>query len=518
MRTQVAKDRESGRVLSDEEYAKIRALLHTAGLREVFYSSAWPAVAEPALQHRPLVQQPNKGGQLAPEEGPRNFSAAPEPSSLAADNLASQAGPSAAVQVLGDNELVLAKGDDLSGKANSRDEVAAAPELLDPLLDDDFDNSGYHLHDPLDSPRSVSPYGDAIRPGSPAYDDADRVDLEGAQAAEALGDYMRRALRDWATERGADDGFSDASSAKSRDEDIEDPVPRVDSPLADGLGDGGNADDDEPFYELNADDPNHVPIEDLFAQIPPPEPSSSSGEPPSALQEDPLIRRAYVQAFIAASFHGGSHDLIEHMLKSERSNLQTLSDRLDYDFPGLGNMAVTLRTVERRLGVDPDQFITYYFHCDSCWVRHHSSELYELRRPACLEDGCGGVLYTTKKLSNGKESRKPTKPLPTSSLERNIQRILLRPGKVAEFSAWRVTEDDEPGHKPPVAQEDWPGSLDEDYRMFDMHDAWGWNAIRAGLKRRRGGPWEVEDIDIHEVNQRFVALACGLVIIFNIDW
>lgn len=512
-------------MLSDEEYAKIRALLHTAGLREVFYSSAWPVVAEPALQHRPLVQQPNKGGQLAPEEGLRNFSAAPEPSSLAADNPASQAGPSAAVQVLGDNELILAKDDDLSGKANSQDEVAAAPELLDSLLDDDFDNPGHYLHDPLESPRSVSPEDDPIRSVSPAGNDAHWVDPEGEQAAEALGDYMRRTLGDWATGRGANDGFSDASSAKSHDEDIQDPVPRVDSPLAAGLGnagddDNGSDDDDngEPVYELDANDPNHVPIEDLFAQATPPAPSSSSGEPPSALQEDPLIRRAYVQAFIAASFHGGSHDLIEHMLKSERSNLQTLSDRLDYDFPGLGNMAVTLRTVERRLGVDPDQFITYYFHCDSCWVRHHSSELYELRRPACLKDGCGGVLYTAKKLSNGKESRKPTKPLPTSSLERNIQRILLRPGKVAEFSAWRRTEDDEPGHKPPVAQEDWPGSLDEDYRMFDMHDAWGWNAIRAGLKRRRGGPWEVEDVDIHEVNQRFVALACGLVIIFNIDW
>ncbi|KAH9855660.1 hypothetical protein C2E23DRAFT_693171, partial [Lenzites betulinus] len=276
-------------------------------------------------------------------------------------------------------------------------------------------------------------------------------------------------------------------------------------------------DANEPVYNLEDGDPNYVPVEELFAQELPQE-AHRAGGPPPALQEDPLIRRAYVQAFISAAFHGGTHDLVEHMLKSQKSNLRSLSARLDYDFPGLDDMAVTLRTVERRLGVDPDQFIQYYFHCNACWVRHPAASLYTLLHPACLEDGCSGALYTSKKLSNGKISRTPTKPLPTSSLEHNIQRMLLRPGKIDDFNAWRQGEDDQPGHKPPVSQDDWPGSLDEDYRMYDMHDGWGWNAIQGGLQRRRGGEWEVEDVDIHEREQRFVALPCGLVIIINIDW
>ncbi|KAI0351281.1 hypothetical protein OH77DRAFT_1567406 [Trametes cingulata] len=283
--------------------------------------------------------------------------------------------------------------------------------------------------------------------------------------------------------------------------------------------DGDDSNNEDGSFEVREDDPDYVHAEDLFEiDRDAADAAHAAGKLPPAFQEDPLIRRAYVQSFIAGAFHGATHAMVEHMLKSERSNLASLSSRLDYAFPGLENMAVTLRTVERRLGVDPDEYITYYFLCPVCWVRHPSCELYDLARSACTEPGCTGILYETKTLTGGKRRRKPTKPFATSSLERNIQRILLRPGKVEELNAWRQGVEDEAGVKAPVGQEDWRGAHDPDFRLCDIYDGWGWNAIQAGLQRRRGGVWGIEDIDVSEVGQRFVALPLGLVIMINIDW
>ncbi|KAI1792694.1 hypothetical protein LXA43DRAFT_1130213 [Ganoderma leucocontextum] len=277
--------------------------------------------------------------------------------------------------------------------------------------------------------------------------------------------------------------------------------------------------DDEEDIELDARDPLAAHIDDLFPDKVASDPSSyANGQLPPAFSEDSLIRRAYIQAFIASAFHGATNELVHHILTSERGNLASLCHRIGYDLPGLATMAVTLRTVERRLGVDPDQHIIYYFVCDNCWSRHHPSVLSELEHSRCLQPGCTGRLYDVKTLSDGQRRRRPLKPLPTVSLRQEIQRILLRPGKPSELDAWRESEDDAQGEKEPVAQEDWPGFHDPDFRLYDMWDGWGWNAIQAGLARRRGGRWEVEDVDVGEMHQRFVALPMGLVVIFNIDW
>ncbi|TFK57760.1 hypothetical protein BDN72DRAFT_751677, partial [Pluteus cervinus] len=54
--------------------------------------------------------------------------------------------------------------------------------------------------------------------------------------------------------------------------------------------------------------------------------------------------------------------------------------------------------------------------------------------------------------------------------------------------------------------------------MNDIYDGWGWRAIQAGLKRRWDGDWKLEDVDVKELEQQFVALPCGLVWQMNIDW
>ncbi|OBZ73172.1 hypothetical protein A0H81_06975 [Grifola frondosa] len=107
--------------------------------------------------------------------------------------------------------------------------------------------------------------------------------------------------------------------------------------------------------------------------------------------------------------------------------------------------------------------------------------------------------------------------MPTTPTLPTLQRILSRPGKVEEFSKWRE-EGDASGQTPPAEREDWPGWANPQFRMYDMTDGWGWRAIQAGLQRRRGGKWGIEDVDVHELHQRFVALPIGLVLMFNIDW
>ena len=54
--------------------------------------------------------------------------------------------------------------------------------------------------------------------------------------------------------------------------------------------------------------------------------------------------------------------------------------------------------------------------------------------------------------------------------------------------------------------------------MTDIYDGWGWRTIQAGLDRQRGGKWTVQDVDVHELHQRFVSLPLGLVWQMNIDW
>ncbi len=279
--------------------------------------------------------------------------------------------------------------------------------------------------------------------------------------------------------------------------------------------------EDPDMIEVPAGDPLYARMEQLFAQEPDLDATDSdaTGQVPRAFSEDPIIRHTYIRAFAAAAFQGATHELVHNMLDSDFKHFTFLQSRYGFQIPGLKNMARTLATVERRLGLDPDEHITYYFHCNLCWHRHHPSELYRLAHQECLQEGCSGRLYKTKTLSDGKTTRIPLKILPTLSLRRALQWILMRPGKLKELNAWRREGEDEAGEVPPQPQEDWPGTHDSAFRMFDMQDGWGWRAIRAGLeRRRRGGQWTVEDIDVHERNQRFVALPTGLVLQFNMDW
>ncbi|TDL13640.1 hypothetical protein BD410DRAFT_872916 [Rickenella mellea] len=238
-------------------------------------------------------------------------------------------------------------------------------------------------------------------------------------------------------------------------------------------------------------------------------------EVPSAFEDHPAVRNAYIRAFVAATFEGATHKLVRLMLDGSFISLNAQND--DEAFPGLEKFARTLATVERRLGVETNSLITYFFLCDKCWSLHRRSELYELPSPTCEIDGCDGCLYTVKRMADGALKRTPTKVMPYVAPEKAIQLMLLRPGKFQQFQHWR-TADDEPRPCSPSNLRGFDAFPDPSKPMIDIYDGWGWRAIQAGLERRRGGPWTMEDVDVSELDQRFVSLPCGLVWQMNLDW
>jgi hypothetical protein len=239
---------------------------------------------------------------------------------------------------------------------------------------------------------------------------------------------------------------------------------------------------------------------------------------PYGLTVHPSIRHALIRAITASYFHGATKEGVKHMLDGSfclLSSTQNAAPEVQYH--GLEMMARTLLTAEKHLGISFEGFITYFFVCDSCWELHKPAELYNLDTPECQELDCEGTLYSVKRLSDGTEKRRPTKIMPFVDPEKAIQHMLLRPGKLAQINEWR-RPGDEPRRVAPTTAKGYEAFPDPSVPIRDGPDGWEWRTIRAGLERRRTGAWSIEDVDVHEIHQRFVSLPCGLVWQINIDW
>lgn len=248
------------------------------------------------------------------------------------------------------------------------------------------------------------------------------------------------------------------------------------------------------------------------------EPSDSDDDLPQAFNEHPAIRNAYIRAFLLSSIKGSTHQAVQMHLEGIALALRSAKAQSpEADFPGLEKMARTLTTAEKRLGIFTENFITYYFLCDICWQPHHPSELTQLADAVCSEPACSGILFTSKRLSDGTIKRTPTKILPYVPLKKIIRHLLMQPGKYQQLQQWRG-DDDAPGRVPPSTASGYTAFEDPSQPMKDIHDGWGWRAIQAGLERRSGGPWTIQDVDVNNLHQRFVSLPLGLVWQMNIDW
>ncbi|KAL1724248.1 hypothetical protein EV715DRAFT_268831 [Schizophyllum commune] len=227
---------------------------------------------------------------------------------------------------------------------------------------------------------------------------------------------------------------------------------------------------------------------------------------PPTFDDDPAIRGAYVPTRAA----------LKIQLDGNYSAFQRLSES-GIQLEGLDNFARTLPTVERRLGVSTDGFIVYLFACPTCWMTYRPAELLTLETATCSASGCDGQLYSLKRMASGKEKRTPNLTVPFVRPSSAIARMCLQPGKVEQWQLWRGAGD-EVGPITPSTSEGYDAFADADKPMSDVSDGWAWRTVMAGLQRRRNGTWEVHDVDVHQLNQRFVSLPNGLLLQINIDW
>ncbi|KAL1698081.1 hypothetical protein EV121DRAFT_218728 [Schizophyllum commune] len=237
---------------------------------------------------------------------------------------------------------------------------------------------------------------------------------------------------------------------------------------------------------------------------------------PLVFNDHPAIRNTYIRAFVNATFHKLTRSALRVQLDGGYSNFLTMSEN-GIHLEGLDEFAHTLPTIERRLGVSTEGFIAYLFACPTCWTTYQPSQLPTLDTSTCTAPNCDGQLYTTKRMTDGKEKRTPGLTVPFVRPSMAIARMCLQPGKVAQWQQWRGAGD-EPGVIPPSAAQGYDAFPDPDKPMTDVSDGWAWRSVKAGLQRRRSGTWEVQDVDVHNVNQRFVSLPNGLLLQINIDW
>ncbi|KAG8724353.1 hypothetical protein FRC09_019802 [Ceratobasidium sp. 395] len=165
-------------------------------------------------------------------------------------------------------------------------------------------------------------------------------------------------------------------------------------------------------------------------------------------------------------------------------------------------MPVTLRALERRIGMDFSDSITVFPTCpvETCGKRYTFEELAALRDPQCTrhveEPRCHGILYTETVLADGTRKRTPTKSFPYNSLIRALGRLLSRIGMPDFMQHWRGPGDEplEPEDVPPPLQaQDWLNQVQFEDRFSDISQGWHWRSEATGLHRHYDGQEYVDE-------------------------
>lgn len=237
---------------------------------------------------------------------------------------------------------------------------------------------------------------------------------------------------------------------------------------------------------------------------------------PPALFEHGASLNGYIHVFINTSYKGATHSISNESLTFLHSTIKSfhpngLPHGLDLD-----DMARTLRTVEKPLGISTDKLITNYIICPLCWKMYHPSELSSMLSAICMATDCSATLFRLKRTSSNGIKRVPFKVMPAASFKTALARLLMRSGKWDELQHWRKEEDHDTG--PPITQEEWYATTDIDTPLHDIHDGWMWRSLRAVMVRI----WDarqtkVKDVDIKNLDRRFFSLRRGIIVHINID-
>lgn len=163
----------------------------------------------------------------------------------------------------------------------------------------------------------------------------------------------------------------------------------------------------------------------------------------------------------------------------------------------------TLISAKRRLGLDPDVWITQYAICPLCWKHHSLHQLAELASPNCTTPRCSGIIYEISRDSDGNLKRIPVKIVPHVSLIQSLRRMVRRKG-------FRKLVRDSRGGREPHANDD------PEFVMEDMHDGSHWHDLHTGIKRELGNLGTVRDTETSPGSkQRLTDHRFGLHLLIN---
>ncbi|QRV82126.1 Retrotransposon-derived protein PEG10 [Ceratobasidium sp. AG-Ba] len=131
-----------------------------------------------------------------------------------------------------------------------------------------------------------------------------------------------------------------------------------------------------------------VPPPDLGGDLEPPDEEDRY----AAFGEHPTLRNIYFRTWIRAAFYVATHDDIQATLESHKLSLESLTHiaPLPDDFlENIGKMPRTLRSLERRIGMDFSGLLTVYVLCPDCGKRYSPEHFANLHGPQCVQHHAG---------------------------------------------------------------------------------------------------------------------------------
>ncbi|KAG1760475.1 hypothetical protein EDD22DRAFT_990093 [Suillus occidentalis] len=222
---------------------------------------------------------------------------------------------------------------------------------------------------------------------------------------------------------------------------------------------------------------------------------------PRAFQECPGVRLAYLNAVVGNVF--GNHTV---QAATDSLNNQLNCMLVEGVLPEHPRPVRHLLSAKRRLGIDPDQWITQYAICSECWKHYTPVQLRELPSPSCTIRDCSGLLYDERVDVKGKLVRTAKKIMPHISLIGSLRRMFMRPGFAKSI---RDSRHDQPRRND-----------DEDFVMTDMHDGTLWHELETNTIREIGELGTIRDRpqDNRPIATKITEHRYGLHLTLNIDW
>jgi hypothetical protein len=165
----------------------------------------------------------------------------------------------------------------------------------------------------------------------------------------------------------------------------------------------------------------------------------------------------------------------------------------------------TLASAKKRLGIDPDVWITQYAMCPCCWKHYSPKQVIKMESPQCHSPACNGMVYTVTTDDKGRLKRRAIKIIPHISLIDSLCRI-------ARCKGFRKLVRD--SRQTPAMPND-----DEEFVMMDMHDAAIWHDLKTGIKREVGNYGHVRDLPVGlDTERKLTDFRFGLHLVVNLDW